>query len=423
MAYIRALRYFEPRQWLILTNCLILICSLFIAGVSAYVINEIYKETFERSTDQEDTMLYFWIAMAVLGCLHGLCAVVGITGALKVSLDMIVTYFWLAVLLLAPTLLFSVLMFEFQKLFRSWIKHRWDTPEMSSVRRSFCKPRSVSDTKCAVYPPSLPFKYNITDYTVDEWCEDFWNATDCRLIYIEATDQVTVFAEQALTATATASAVEILLLFFSLYLAYRIVTMSIITKSMNELINYFMILPAIAILLVGLDLKGDLSPTGDNDGSDFAEIDPAIDSIGTLFVSAGVIILGFTLVGIFAGRAKRRRYLYLYLVGMTVVFALLLTCGIWAYQISFTLHLSFTDSQFKTQQFACDAHLYNCCCCGEDVVDVCPEWTKEEVIDVVEVYLKLAGLCGFVSLVFVSGGVMSAYLLAKNLKEYKCEYI
>jgi hypothetical protein len=76
---------------------------------------------------------------------------------------------------------------------------------------------------------------------------------------------------------------------------------------------------------------------------------------------------------------------------------------------------------------------------------VCPEWTKDEVLDYLVVYLRLAGLCGLTSLLFVVpgmvparsrraipgvasvgislSGMFQAHVLARNLRDYKCEYI
>jgi len=56
-------------------------------------------------------------------------------------------------------------------------------------------------------------------------------------------------------------------------------------------------------------------------------------------------------------------------------------------------------------------------------VDQCPEWSRREIINYVQVYLRMGGLLALTSVVYVGAGLVAAFRLAKNLREYRCEYI
>jgi len=56
-------------------------------------------------------------------------------------------------------------------------------------------------------------------------------------------------------------------------------------------------------------------------------------------------------------------------------------------------------------------------------VDLCPEWSKKEVVAYVAVYLRLAGLAALSSLVYVVAAILAARVIAWNLREYRCEYV
>lgn len=84
-------------------------------------------------------------------------------------------------------------------------------------------------------------------------------------------------------------------------------------------------------------------------------------------------------------------------------------------------------------------------------VDLCPEWTRSEVLAYVAIYLRVAGFCALGSGLYVAAGacrlrpppapalarapahaplffgepigIVSARKLARNLRDYRCEYV
>jgi hypothetical protein len=135
------------------------------------------------------------------------------------------------------------------------------------------------------------------------------------------------------------------------------------------------------------------------------------------------------LLGIFASREKLRGVLKFYALAMGVVVLMLgLACAssfVFAWQIS---QIYGVKGDGKVGEVACRSELYGCCCCEyEDGVladeELCPEWTREEIVHVVEADFKMAGLVAAISCLFAIRATRACTILIHNLKDYKCVYL
>jgi hypothetical protein len=124
---------------------------------------------------------------------------------------------------------------------------------------------------------------------------------------------------------------------------------------------------------------------------------------------------------------KLRGLLVFYVGAMSIVGAILgLACAtsfIFAWRIR---QIYGVRGDGKTGEVACQSGLYGCCCCDiEDVEDdeLCPEWSREEIIHIIEADFKIAGLTAAISCLFVVRAIRSCSLLLANLKNYKCTYL
>ena len=127
--------YFTERQWLILLNSVEMICSMAQSGVALAFIRVVFLESVGTESDTEDEMLFNWLALAALGFYGSVSALFGVYAAHHVSIDLLVVYFTITVLMLAPTLLCTFLTFEFQRIFKGWVRHRWSNTELSQLRK------------------------------------------------------------------------------------------------------------------------------------------------------------------------------------------------------------------------------------------------------------------------------------------------
>ena len=106
-------------------NGFIMVFSVAQSGMAQAFINVVFRDSVFQERDQEDELLITWLGMAALGVYTGLSALLGACAAHQVSIDLLVTYFSVSVLMLAPMLLFTFMTFEFQRVFKGWVRHRW----------------------------------------------------------------------------------------------------------------------------------------------------------------------------------------------------------------------------------------------------------------------------------------------------------
>ena len=112
---------------------------------------------------------------------------------------------------------------------------------------------------------------------------------------------------------------------------------------------------------------------------------------------------------------------------MSLVVVLLgFACGssfILAWQISQIYGVS---GEGRVGQVACDSDLFGCCCCDQANLEddeLCPEWSRQEIIHIIEADFKLAGLVASISCLFAIRATRACYILIHNLKDYKCVYL
>lgn len=399
------------RQWLILLNLIVLVFSVSLSAFCIWNSVIIYRNADFLDSEADDALYVTSIALAVLGLLLALCASMGITASHKVSLQMLVMYFWSNVLLLAPFLLFALFCFDFQPFYRAWIRHRWDSGTLRHLRRMFCPRldgRETYNKECAA-PLYGGFNYSSTA----EWCEATLNSTECSWVQNKALDDCFNFASMLFDFIGATATVDILLCLVCLKLTYHIVTTSVIFKSMNDLINYMMVLPATGTIILGVDLMAD----------EVTKVHRSIHVMGECCVVAGCLMAVLTVLGVIGGRMKDRSALKMHMGGMFFVVGLLGTVII----MSFVIYVRLPDivQGQKTDQIACSADLVGCCCCSttNDLESSCPEWDRDEVIVWVEVYLKIVGFAATMTCAFVLGGIYSTWVLFCALKHYKSDYI
>jgi len=170
-----------------------------------------------------------------------------------VSLDLLLTYFWSIIVFVAPLLLALFACFNFYFYTRIWFKHQWTTSRFARVRSIFCRPRSTADSKC-IAPLGDGGSYYADDdfylngdstgnnYTTN-WCIENYNATDCGEIRDSAIDRAVNWGGKVITAQSTVGLVGIIIIGWSIYTSYEILTSPVITQSMLDVINYLLVLP------------------------------------------------------------------------------------------------------------------------------------------------------------------------------------
>jgi hypothetical protein len=101
------------RQWLLLLNSLVFIfssaqCTL---GMN-FIVRIFHPSNWLSGEDQADEMLTAWIVLTALSFLSAAAATFGLVAAHRVSMDQLITYFGFVVVLVAPILLFTLMVWS-----------------------------------------------------------------------------------------------------------------------------------------------------------------------------------------------------------------------------------------------------------------------------------------------------------------------
>ena len=174
--------------------------------------------------------------------------------------------------------------FDFYSYLEISFKHSWTTSGFSSIRKLTCRPSSTSDTLCNVPCKSIfhsffllvvsifcfssldpfPFQYPFPKYeSINDWCVGtFGNSTlyasynvtynpgICNLIYTNAITEATSQAQTSILVISIICVVTSVIIIAAQYLCYYIITAPILSESMNDIINYLLVLPVACCFLM-----------------------------------------------------------------------------------------------------------------------------------------------------------------------------
>ena len=181
--------------------------------------------------------------------------------------------------------------FDFYSYLEISFKHSWTTYGFSSIRRLTCRPASTSDTLCNVpcksviiywvissYIPfdflilnlytilkdPFPFQFPFPKYqNINEWCVGtFGNSSQyasfnithnpgiCNSIYTNAITEATTQAQTSILVISIICVVTSVIIIAAQYLCYYIITAPILSESMNDIINYLLVLPVACCFLM-----------------------------------------------------------------------------------------------------------------------------------------------------------------------------
>ena len=222
---------------------------------------------------------------------------VGMRGAHLVSLDLLLSYFWGIIVLIAPLLLGIFAVFNISFYTRIWFKHQWDKPDFIDVRRLFCEPSSTADNRC-IAPTDADVQAGWGDMnTTTQWCQYYYNSTDCERIRDGAINKAVDWGTSLILTNTIIGVFGLALMVVSIYISVEILTHPVITQSMLDVINYFLIIPIASCIgqtvgfwwIQGLSIKYTWLPR--------------------LYMALAVAQIAALPLGIVAGRLKSRNLL------------------------------------------------------------------------------------------------------------------
>jgi hypothetical protein len=244
--------------------------------------------------------------MCVVGCFLAIVACIGMRGSHLISFDLLLYYFWGIILFIVPLVLSLFACFNYNFYTKIWFRHSWDSPNFKQIRKIFC-PSHTAETLC-IAPPDFNSTSD-TDYTqkYSQWCHTQYNTTVCSNVRGQAIQRATDWGFTIITVQSFMGVVDLLIIGWSIYLCHQLLTASVITQSMLDVINYLLILPIAACIALtvnfwwiqSLDIKQNWFPR--------------------IFLALAVAQVIALPLGIVAGKLKSRRMLWVYVALMLMI--------------------------------------------------------------------------------------------------------
>lgn len=140
------------------------------------------------------------------------------------------------------------------------------------------------------------------------WCLQNYGATDCAQIRDEAIDRAVLWGGKVIASQSTVGIVCLLIIGWSMYTSYQILTPPVITESMLDMINYLLLLPVAGCVALSIYFWWLLSIEG---------LDESY--LPVLFLSLALAQIIALPLGITSGRMKSRPLLIVYIVLMVFI--------------------------------------------------------------------------------------------------------
>jgi hypothetical protein len=248
---LQALSSTSPRKVLFGLNLTLFLCMICLSAYSVYVTWLLFSKDFF-------TGWINWFNLLVVGFFIAVTSIVGMRGAHQVSLELLLSYFWGLIVLIAPLLLGLFSVFNISFYARIWFKHQWEQPEFSVFRNLFCKPQRYADTRCVAplfdslsngttsTSTSIVNGTDITSNSTQSWCLNLYNATDCEDIRNAAINKAVKWGSSLIVTNTVVGLAGLILMVVSIYISVKILTHPVITQSMLDVINYLLIIPVAA---------------------------------------------------------------------------------------------------------------------------------------------------------------------------------
>ena len=291
---------------------------------------------------------------------------------------------------------------------------------MGFVRGIFCTPTNTSDAECKV-----PILGGIEYATEEAWCQDKYNSTKCRAIRDDAQREYIMLDRVFYTTNAIWALVLVVLLWVTLFLLQAIITLPIVQRSKESNIPLWLTFPMIGCYTIGsLLLFTETSVTSEvRDLHIIAIFYLVSGGAFTLAAFIGCYLKCYTVLN-----GKQRRFKQ----GVVVFFIVTIVLTVFSVATIFTTSLLYSFDIVNAPEdmyaeIACKLDQQGSCtgCEGDDVdpESKCPEWSKEDVQDVLQSIMKLSATLAAIFLVYALTTLRYGLVLFRHVSRYQIEYV
>lgn len=423
----------SPRKLLYYNNVLLLLCSLALMAFSIYLCVVFSDSNIADGNPnvgkQTDGNWLNWLFLVIQGFFLCVISIIGMRGGHLVDVSLLLAYFWLLVVFVAPVVLTTVacttrvlssillitnyyiyyIGFDFYQYLNIWFEHNWETSSFYGIRDIFCHD-GTAQTLCNAPLGGGSFG------SIAGWCEHTYNTTSCVDIRSDAIESAIELGRNFTLAQGIIGILNMVEIGISMYLCTHILTHSVITESMNDIMNFLLVLPIAGCIGIG------------------AFIYPLKDLayftwFPYYFIGLAAMQVFALPIGVIAGRLKSQNLLLFYIFLATIVTGGLAGAGVTAFIFAGIVTDNLKPTVDEKNNLACSQQFTGCCCCNNiglnntHTTDLCPQWSTAEVVSLLQLDLKIVGVVALVSMAYLVGSLTVSGLLNTDLKNYKTDYV
>ena len=141
--------------------------------------------------------------------------------------------------------------------------------------------------------------------------------------------------------------------------------------------------------------------------------------------SKGILKTVDPALGVFAGRIKSRSLLVTYIILIVIIIGMAVVAGFVCFSLAGIIPDNYKPTVDEAARIACEKRLNGCCCCDQNLEDHsrCPEWSSDEIIDIIVRDIQLVGSGSFICVIYLGGALVVSSICHHSLKNYKSDYV
>lgn len=396
------LNWTRSRQFLIMLIFLLEVFSLCLSGFSIFL-------TIIFFSDSESSGWFTWLGLSIVGLgLVSIC-IVGLHGAYTVNLGLLLAYFWGIAVFIAPIILGVIACLDYVTFVGVWFSHSWSETNFAFVRKLFC-PDGTGQTLCAAPidgGPAFP--------DIDGWCTALYNSTACQGIRDDAVSYAVEYGTNLASIQAFVSTGILGIIVLTIGICFRILSATVITESMNDVINYILLVPIGGCIGVITGLRSWETYDGQY----------SFEWFHKLYIAVAVAIFVSIPIGIIAGKLKNKNMMIGYMLIIVLTITALSVGGSFLTIYSSLMKSDYTPTDEEADTIACAKNL-SCCCCDTLIpIDgrLCPEWSIMDIKSIMLLELNIYSAISYLSLGYLVGAFIVALYVWRTIKDYKSDYV
>ena len=330
---------------------------------------------------------------------------------------------WIVLWILPFEIFFNISLYDYYNVTEVWIRHWWLDDNMSWFRFFFCEKGTENNTCLVPIDGGAGYKSEAA------WCMAFYESTECTQVRDAAQAWMQRFMLTFYTGLAGWSSVFLGLLMLMVHSLQHIITKPMVQKSRESNVPAWLFLPTLTNTMVGGVLHfspSSLLSESSSSGNESSWIGVAYLVVAGLFFAAlltGWFVSAFTIRN--HGDKQTKAVAVVAMIFMMATNVAILAAVFFSSVLHASSLLNSPIAESERGVVACRVDRgASCTMCDEMYAgDRCPEWTLDEVTQIMQTQLKQTAALAAIFVLYAISVLRFGITLRKHLALYQIDYV